>query len=93
MICLSSLTPKRSISTKVTRKLDNTLGVFLSINGFSEDGVKAHSIGRPNIILMDGSNLMAVLEERVEFVTLLIKKKRHAAHTGEIYLPVHELGV
>jgi hypothetical protein len=38
-----------AFSSKVGRKLDNTLGVFLSINGFSEDGVKAHSIGRPNI--------------------------------------------
>ncbi|MEX0998351.1 MAG: hypothetical protein WD000_00090 [Thermodesulfobacteriota bacterium] len=80
-------------SSKVKRKLDNTLGVFLSINGFSEDGVKAHSVGRPNIILMDGSDLMAVLEERIDFVTLLIRKKRHASQTGQIYLRSHLLGL
>lgn len=82
-----------AFSSKVSRKLDNTLGVFLSMNGFSEDGVKAHSVGRPNIILMDGSDLMAVLEERIDFVSLLIRKKRHASQTGEIYLPSHKLGV
>lgn len=30
---------------KLSRKLENTLGLFLSINGFSPDGVAAHSSG------------------------------------------------
>lgn len=78
-------------SSKVQRKLDNTLGVFLSMNGFSPDGVTAHSTGRPSVILMDGADLMAVLEERIDFVTLLLRKKRHAAQTGSIFLHVHEM--
>ena len=80
-----------AFAMRVGRKLDNTLGVLLSINGFSEDGVQAHSKGRPNLILMDGADLLAVLEERIDFVTLLLRKKRHAAHKGEIYLPVHRM--
>ncbi len=80
-------------SSKVKRKLDNTLGVFLSMEGFSQDGVAAHSAGRPVVILMDGSDLMAVLEERIDFVTLLQRKKRHAAQTGNIFLRVHEIGI
>lgn len=78
-------------SSKVRRKLDNTLGLFLSMNGFSPDGVAAHSTGRPSVILMDGADLMAVLEERIDFVTLLLRKKRHAAQTGNIFLHVHEI--
>lgn len=81
-----------AFSSKVRRKLDNTLGVFLSMNGFSPDGVTAHSSGRPSVVLMDGADLMAVLEERIDFVTLLLRKKRHAAQTGNIYLHVHEIG-
>lgn len=80
-----------AFASKVRRKLDNTLGVFLSMNGFSSDGVAAHSSGRPSIVLMDGADLMAVLEERIDFVTLLLRKKRHAAQTGSIYLRVHEI--
>lgn len=76
---------------KVRRKLDNTLGVFLSMNGFSPDGIAAHSTGRPSVVLMDGADLMAVLEERIDFVTLLLRKKRHAAQTGNIFLRVHEI--
>ena len=78
-------------ASKVRRKLDNTLGLFLSMNGFSPDGVAAHSTGRPSIILMDGADLMAVLEERIDFVTLLVRKKRHAAQTGNIFLHLHEI--
>jgi hypothetical protein len=34
---------------------------------------------------------MAVLEERIDFVSLLLRKKRHASTTGEIYLRIHEI--
>lgn len=71
---------------KISRKLDNTLGLFLSINGFSQDGVKAHSTGRPVVILMTGADLMAVLEERIDFVSLILRKKKYAAQTGNILL-------
>jgi len=75
-----------AFSGKIGRKLDNTLGLFLSINGFSQDGVKAHSTGRPVVILITGADLMAVLEERIDFVSLILRKKRHAAQTGTILL-------
>ena len=71
---------------KIERKLENTLGVFLSINGFSPNGVQTHTKTRPSTILMDGQDLMAVLDERIDLVQLLNRKKRHAARTGEIYL-------
>jgi len=76
----------------VRRKLENTLGVFLSINGFSPEGVIAHSSGGAVLIFVDGADLMAVFEERIDFVSLLHRKKRHAAKTGEIYLPFHDMG-
>jgi hypothetical protein len=78
-------------AAKIERKLENTLGLFLSINGFSEDGVKAHSTGRKLIVLMSGEDLMAVLEGRIDFVSMLLRKKQHAARTGSIFLPIHEI--
>ncbi len=79
------------LSGKLSRKLDNTLGLFLSINGFSEDGVKTHSSGRRVMILMDGSDLMAVLEGRIDLIQLLLRKRREASQTGNIYLRLHEI--
>lgn len=80
-----------SLSAKVLRKLDNTLGLFISINGYSDDGISAISLQRNVIILMDGSDLMAVLEGRIDLKDLLRRKKRHAAQTGDIYLPFGEM--
>jgi hypothetical protein len=80
-----------AFSDKVRTKLENTLGVFLSINGFSPDGVSAHQAGGAAIILMDGGDLMAVLEERIDFTSLLLRKKRYAAQTGHIYLNYYQM--
>jgi hypothetical protein len=79
------------LAGKLSRKLDNTLGLFLSVNGFSGDGVKAHSSGRRVMLLMDGSDLMAVLEGRIDLVQLLLRKRREASQSGNIYLRIHEI--
>ena len=76
---------------KLSRKLENTLGLFLSIDGYSKDAVKAHSSGRRLVILTDGSDLMAVLEGRIDLVHLLLRKRRKASEAGNIYLKIHEI--
>lgn len=81
-----------SLAGKLSRKLENTLGLFLSVNGFSKGGIETHaSGGRRLVILMDGSDLMAVLEGRIDLVRLLLRKRRHAAETGNIYLRVNDI--
>jgi hypothetical protein len=80
-----------AFSGKLTRRLENTLGLFISINGFSPDAILAHSTGRRLMILMDGSDLMAVLEGRIDLIQLLARKRRYAAQTGNIYLGIHEI--
>lgn len=62
---LSAVSDLDFFSGKISRKLDNTLGLFLSISGFSEDAVRIHSSGRSTILLMDGMDLMAILENQI----------------------------
>lgn len=88
---LVSIQDLDAFSGKLTRKLENTLGLFLSINGFSQDAVKAHSTGRRLMILMDGSDITGVLEGRIDLLQLLLRKRRHASQTGNIYLKLHEI--
>lgn len=76
---------------KIDRKLENTLGLFLSINGYSPNAINLHSQGKPCFICMTGADLMAVLEKRIDFQTLLTRKKRHAAQTGKILYEVHQM--
>ncbi len=80
-----------AFSGKLNRRLENTLGLFISINGFSVDAIQAHSTGRRLMILMDGSDLMAVLEGRIDLIQLLARKRRYAAQTGNIFLGIHEI--
>lgn len=80
-----------AFSGKLSRRLENTLGLFISINGFSPDAIQAHSTGRRLMILMDGSDLMAVLEARIDLIQLLARKRRYASQTGNIYLGIHEI--
>jgi hypothetical protein len=53
-----------TFAAKIRRKLDNTLGLFLSMNG-QETAVSLHSQNRPVMILMNGADLNAVIEGRM----------------------------
>lgn len=75
-----------AFSKKVERKLDNTLGVFIALNGYTEDGLEAFRRGRPSIILMDGEDLALALKGLIDFRELLKRKLRHASQTGDPYL-------
>jgi len=43
------------------------------------------------MILVDGSDIMAVLEGRIDLLQLMLRKRRHASQTGNIYLRIHEI--
>ena len=87
-------TPRKELDIfgeKIRRKLKNTLGLFLSINGFTDEGVEAYSNQGSRMILTDGSDLMAVLEDRIPLDRLLLLKRRRAAQKGEVYVPYASL--
>ena len=77
--------------SKVGRKLDNTLGLFLSMSGFQYTALSKHSDRRFTIILMEGPDLMAVLEQRIDFAEMLRRKRRHATETGQIFFPLYPI--
>ena len=78
-------------ASKVQRKLDNTLGLMLSVDGFQQEGILAHSKQRPVLLLMTGADLMAVFEGRIDFVDLLVRKRRHASQTGSILIEFSQM--
>lgn len=68
---------------KIDRKLKNTLGLFISINGFIENVLNG-CVKYNNMILMDSMDLIQVLENRVSLSQLIALKRKHASETGEI---------
>ncbi|MDL1976347.1 MAG: restriction endonuclease [Deltaproteobacteria bacterium] len=75
---------------KISAKLKITLGLFISFNGYSSEALDVDAPGIKSMILMDGSDLMAVLDERIDLTELLYRKRRHASETGNIYLKVND---
>ncbi len=72
---------------KIAGKFKIALGLFISINGFSPESTKVDSPVVKSMILMDGADLIAVLENRISLKNMLFRKRRHAAEKGEIYFP------
>lgn len=80
-----------SLNGKLERKLENTLGLFISIEGFSEGAVTSQKNSRSLMLLMSGRGLTAVLEDRIDLRELIRRKRRHAAQKGDIFLRIDEI--
>lgn len=70
---------------KIQWKLKNTLGLFVSLGPYSSECTETGSSVLKSMILMDGMDLMQVLEGRVRLNDMILIKRRHASQTGDIY--------
>jgi Restriction endonuclease len=78
------LQPKElnDFKAKVDSKARNTLGLCIAVGGFTPGAVANHSRGQTPLILMDGTDLVPILEGRIGLDEVLERKRRHAAETG-----------
>jgi hypothetical protein len=74
-----------SFQYRVIKRLENTLGIFISFSGFSDGAIKEHSKHSNRIILINGHDIIDVLEERVDLLQMLREKKRRASDYGDAY--------
>lgn len=62
-------------------------GIFVSINGFSEEAVKSLLKGKAlRTILVDGGDITYVVEEYLSFASMIDRKVKAAQTRGEIYV-------
>lgn len=72
-------------SNKIETKASWTRGLFVSINGYSFEAVKAMTIGRTaNFVIMSGSELRKILRGESDFIELLRKKLMTLSTRGEL---------
>lgn len=77
---------------KVDSKAKWSRGFFISISGFSDDGLEAFSKGKPtNIIGMNGNDLKFILEGKIDLKKAIDIKARRAAETNEFFVSLEEL--
>ncbi len=73
---------------KVDGKLIGTLGVFISMSGYSRDAVDALTLGKSlNLILFDKQDIDTAIEGDLGFKKILRDKLRKAAEEGIVYYP------
>ncbi len=76
---------------KVAGKSQFTRGVFLSINGVSRDGQDAITRGKqPNFFVIDGYDIMMLLEDNMDLRTFLRRRQRLLAE-GRVCVPFGEV--
>ena len=68
---------------KVETKFKTAVGLLVTISGVTKDAISPHF---KSIIIMDGIDIIAILDGRVSLTDLLFKKRRKAIETGNIYL-------
>ncbi len=77
---------------KIGGKSTWSRGLFISYNGFSEDGLVAFSKGRQmNMIGMTSADLFHVLNGEMSLPEAINLKARRAAETGEFFVSVYDL--
>jgi Restriction endonuclease len=75
---------------KVTSKADNTMGVLVSISGYSSVAREEASGDRTPLLLLDHSHLFLVLGGIMSLAEVIARVRRHASQTGEAYLSASE---
>ena len=81
-----SASPIYAFRAKVEGKLMGTIGVFISINGYSADAPEALRYGKTiNTILVDGEDIEFALADEYSFTEVLKAKLRYAAQYGVVY--------
>lgn len=77
---------------KLGQKASWSRGLFVSISGFSEEGLLAFGKGK-RLVCMDGCDLSEMLMKKMSVVDILAAKVRRAAETGNPFIRVRDLNL
>lgn len=71
---------------KVHDKADNTMGIMVSISGYSAVAIRSASSARSPLLLLDHSHIYCLLGGTLSFHDLISRVRRHSSQTGQAYL-------
>jgi len=76
---------------KVTDKADNTMGIMVSISGYSSVAIAGASVPKTPLLLLDHGHLYALLGGTVSLSELVGRVRRHSSQTSCAYLAAAEM--
>lgn len=77
-----------SLRSKVDDKADNTMGIMVSISGYSSVAIAGASGRQSKLLVLDATHLYLFLAGSLAFGEIISRVRRHASQTAEAYLPV-----
>jgi len=80
-----------SLHKKVISKADNTMGIMISISGYSSTAIKEASGPKTPLLLLDHNHIFLLLGGSITLEELVCRVRRHSSQTGEAYLPTGQL--
>lgn len=87
----SGATDIDSLLTKLTNVADNTMGLMVSMTGYSRVAIDQASGKKTPLILIDHGHVMALLQGTWKLDELVARLRRHVSQTGEAYLQMKGL--
>jgi hypothetical protein len=79
-----------SLKAKVNKMADNTMGIMVSMSGYSSVAINDASGNKSTLIILDSSHLYLFLSGVMNFKDIITRVRRHASQTGEAYLPINK---
>ena len=76
---------------KVVTKADNTMGIMISMSGYTTPAITSASGGRSPLLLIDHQHLYAVLRSVLRLDELVSRVRRRASQTGHAFHPIENL--
>lgn len=77
---------------KVNDKADNTMGIIVSMSGYSSTAIEQASGRKTPIILLDHGHVYLVLSGTWTLTEVVSRVRRHASQTARAFLPASEFG-
>lgn len=87
----SGATDIDSLLAKLTNVADNTMGLLVSMAGYSSVAIDQASGKKTPLILMDYGHVMSLLQGAWKLGELISRLRRHVSQTGEAYLAMSRL--
>jgi Restriction endonuclease len=78
--------------SKVNDKADNTMGIMVSMSGYSKTAIQQASGRKTPLILMDYGHVYLMLGGSWTFEEIVSRLRRHASQTANAFLPAAEFG-
>ncbi|MHA6574106.1 hypothetical protein [Pseudomonas yamanorum] len=79
-----------SLKAKVNKMADNTMGIMVSISGYSSIAIADASGSKTTLLILDASHLYLFLSGGMTFAEIISRVRRHVSQTGQAYLPINQ---